>query len=49
MCTTHHHPNMKNALLITIHVKDEAWVTRSVMRSAFFILGWWWVVHMRGT
>jgi hypothetical protein len=22
-----------------IHVNEEAWVTRSVMRSAFFILG----------
>ena len=32
---------------LTIHVRDDAWETRSVMRSAFFILEWLGVIEGR--
>jgi len=40
---------VRRASRLMIHVKLDAWVTRSVMRSAFFILVWWgWVVEEVG-
>lgn len=35
--------SMRRASRLTIHVRDDAWETRRVMRMMFFILGWWWV------
>ncbi len=41
--------SVRRASRETIHVKDDAWVIMRVTRMMFFILGWWWDVHMRGT
>ena len=36
--------SVRRASRLTIHVSDDAWETRRVMRMMFFILGWWWVL-----